>query len=104
MKTHNRKAGYSVNTANEYIDSNKAIFCLSTELIPQIKFEDGKSTGEIISYKAWFSQEGLPPFQVKFKSVISLPHYLSVVELENLEACEVNNNVYFRANKIKEIK
>ena len=44
MKTNNRKGGYSANTANEYIDSKQAIYCLSTELETQIKFEDGQPT------------------------------------------------------------
>lgn len=52
MKTRNRKGGYSANTANEYIDNKQAIHCLSTELEPQMKFEDGQPTGEIIAYKA----------------------------------------------------
>ena len=104
MKTRNRKGGYSANTANEYIDNKQAIHCLSTELEPQMKFEDGQPTGEIIAYKAWFSQKGLPPFQGKFESDIVLPEYMKMVELENLEACEVNYNVYFRAKNIKEVK
>ena len=57
MKTRNRKGGYSVNTANEYIDNKQGILCLSTDLEAQIKFEDGQPTGEIIAYKAWFSQK-----------------------------------------------
>ena len=55
-------------------------------------------------YKTWFSQEGLPPFQVKFTSEVELPNYMTMVELEGLEACEVNYNVYFRASDIKEVK
>ena len=73
MKTRNRKSGYSTNTASEYIDSKQGIYCLSTELETQIKFEDGQPTGEIIGYKAWFSQKGLPPFRVKFESELELP-------------------------------
>lgn len=104
MKTHNRKGGYSANTANEYIDNKQAIYCLSTELEPQLKFEDNQPTGEIIAYKAWFSQKGLPPFQVKFESKIELPSYMTMVEFDTLEACEVGFNVYFRAQNLKEVK
>ena len=104
MKTNNRKGGYSTNTANEYIDSKQAIYCLSAELEPQQKFEDGKPTGEIIAYKSWFSQKGLPPFQVKFESEVALPTYMAMVEFNNLEACEVGYNVYLRATDIKVIK
>ena len=103
MKTRNRKGGYSVNTANEYIDNKQGILCLSTELEAQIKFEDGQPTGEIIAYKAWFSQKGLPPFQVKFTEAPELPDYLSLVSFENLLACEVNYNVYFKADGLKEV-
>lgn len=79
-------------------------YCLSTGLEPQVKFEDGQPTGEIIAYKAWFSQNGLPPFQVKFESEVALPNYMTMVEFDNLEACEVGYNVYFRATDIKEVK
>lgn len=89
---------------NSTSTTKKALYSLSTELELQIKFVDGKPTGEIIAYKAWFSQEGLPPFQVKFTSEVELPNYMTMVELEGLEACEVNYNVYFRASDIKEVK
>ncbi|WP_457785610.1 hypothetical protein [Streptococcus uberis] len=104
MKTRNRKGGYSTNTATEYIDIKQAIYFLSTELEPQMRFEDGQPTGEIIAHKAWFSQKGLPPFQVKFETEVTLPTYLAMVEFNNLEACEVGYNVYFRAINIKEVK
>ena len=104
MKTKNRKGGYSANTAKEYIDNKQAVHSLSTELEPQIMFEDGQPTGDIIAYKAWFSQKGLPPFQVKFEAEVKLPDYMTMVEFENLEACEVGYNVYFRASNLKEVK
>ena len=104
MKTRNRKGGYSTITANEYIDNKQGILCLSTELETQIKFEDGQPTGEITAYKAWFSQKELPPFQVKFESEVVLPSYMSLVQFDNLQACEVGFNVYFKADNVKEVK
>ena len=104
MKTRNRKGGYSANTANEYIDNKQGILSLSTELEAQIKFEDGQPTGEIIAYKAWFSQKGLPPFTVKFETEVELPSYMSLVRFDNLQACEVGFNVYFKADNVKEVK
>jgi len=41
---------------------------------------------------------------VKFESEVTLPAYMTMVEFENLEACEVGYNVYFRATNIKEVK
>ena len=104
MKTRNRKGGYLANTANEYIVSKQAIHCLSVELEPQIRFEEGQPTGEIIAYKAWFSQKGLPPFMVKFENEVTLPAYMVMVQFENLQACEVGFNVYFKADNLKEVK
>jgi hypothetical protein len=104
MKTRNRKSGYSTNTANEYVDSKQGIYCLSIELEPQIKFEDNQPTGEIVAYKAWFSQKGLPPFRVKFENEIELPSYMALVQFDNLQACEVGFNVYFKADNVKGIK
>lgn len=104
MKTHNRTAGYSINTAKNYINTKQAIYCLSDELESQVKFENNQPTGEVIAYKAWFSQKGLPPFQVKFESEVHLPSYLAIVDFDNLEACEVGYNVYFRAKNVKEVR
>ena len=104
MKTNFKKQGYSAETAKFFIDSNKKTYSLSTELETQEKFVDKKPTGEIIAYKAWFTQEGLPPFSVKFENKIDLPKYLAVIEFENLMACEVSYNIYFKAVGIKEIK
>ncbi len=58
MKTRNRKGGYSVNTANEYIDNKQGILCLSTELETQIKFEDGQPTGELSLIKLGSHKKG----------------------------------------------
>ena len=104
MKTRNRKGGYSTITANEYIDNKQGIYCLSTELEPQQLFEDGKPTGEIIAYKATFIQKGLEPFQVKFEDKIKLPDFMSLIQFDNLQACEVGFNVYFKADNVKEVK
>lgn len=104
MKTRHRKGGYSAQTAKEYIDSKQPIYSLSIELDKQFRFEDGKPTKEVVGYKSWFTQEGLPPFLVKFTDEINLPKYLTLVTLENLQACEVNYNVYFKADSITEVK
>lgn len=99
-----RKGGYSNKTAKQYIDFELPIYVLCDELEAQQKFENGKPTGEIIAYKAWFGQKGLPPFQVKFLEKPTLPEYLSLISFENLMACEVNYNVYFKADGLKEVK
>lgn len=104
MKTRKRKSGYSINTANEYVNNKQPIYCLSTELEPQMKFEDSQPTDEITAYKAWFSQKSLPPFTVKFESKIELPNYMTIIQFNELEACEIGYNVYFKAHSITEVK
>lgn len=104
IKTKYRKGGYSATTATEYLNPTKPIRSLSVELDPQQLFENGKPTGEIIAYKASFVQEGLEPFQVKFKDKIKLPEFLTLVKFDNLQAVEVSYNVYFKADGIKEVK
>ncbi len=104
IRANFKKNGYSSDTALKYINLKKPIYSLSTDLFPQQHFEDNKPTGEIIAYKAWFSQEGLPPFTVKFETEISLPKYMSMIQFDDLEACEIRNNVYFKASNIKEVK
>ena len=104
MKFNTRRGGgYSATLAAQLFDSSKPIHSLSLDLEPQMKFEDGKRTDEVQAYKAWFTQAGLPPFEVKFEKKVSLPAYLSVVEFNNIEACEVSYNIYFRAVDLKEV-
>ena len=104
MKATYKKNGYSKETASHYIKENKPVRILSTELEPQQNFVDGKPTGEIVAYKAWFTQEGVEPFVVKFDTDIKLPKYLSAIEFEDLMACEIKYKVYFKAINVKEIK
>lgn len=104
MKMQFHKGGYSADIANSYIDQKQPIQSLSTELEPQFKFENNKPTEEVLAYKAWFSQEGTGPFRVKFSDKVKLPKYMSLISFDNLQACEVNYNVYFKADGVKEVK
>ncbi|QGY97151.1 hypothetical protein E6A54_07670 [Lactobacillus johnsonii] len=99
-----QRNGYSEVVPKRYLDKNKPITSLSTDLEIQYRWKEGRPTSEIESYKAWFSQEGLPPFTVKFLDPIDLPKYKALVEFEGLEGCEVKGNVYFRATRVKQIK
>lgn len=103
IKVNYRKGGYSATTANNYVNPANPIYSLSTELEEQPVFENGRPTDKIQSYKAWFSQEGLEPFQVKFAEKVSLPKYLSLIEFDTLQACEIEYRVYFKANGINEV-
>lgn len=103
-KFNRKKNGYTPEKAYEYVDTKKPILSLSTELDIQNVFKDKKPTDEIDCYKAWFVQEGLEPFSVKFKKEIDLPKFLSVIEFTDLQACEIKFNVYFKAEDISEVK
>lgn len=104
MKITRRNGGYSTDTAKSYVDAKQPIRLLSTQLEEQVLFENGKPTEDVAAYKAWFTQKGLPPFTVKFAEKIKLPAYMALVNFDNLQACEVNYNVYFKADGIKEVK
>ncbi|MDO4912507.1 MAG: hypothetical protein Q3960_03010 [Lactobacillus sp.] len=102
MRKRNNKHGYSSDLAQEYIDNGKAIINLSTQVEKLYVWKENKRTAQVSGYQAWFSQEGVEPFKVKFAKKPELPPYLSQVNLINLEACEVRYNVYFRASDLKE--
>ncbi|MFT8598981.1 MAG: hypothetical protein ABF709_02155 [Leuconostoc pseudomesenteroides] len=70
---------------------------LSSELESQYRYENDKRTDEVIGYKAWFTQESLDPFAVKFEHQIKLPKYMALIEFVNLQAIEIRYNVYFKA-------
>lgn len=104
MKTKYQKSGYSSATAEKYINTHQPTYSLSSELEKQVKYEDGKRTDEVIGYRAWFSQEGLPPFTVKFLHEVKLPKYMSLIQFENLQGIEIKYDVYFKAEELKEVK
>ena len=95
MKPKYRKGGYSNQTAEQYVSLQAPIYLLSEEIEPQQKFEDGKVV---------MNQTSEVTFQVKFLEEPALPEYLSLVTFDNLQACEVNYNVYFKADGLKEVK
>lgn len=105
MKTKNKKSSYSLETAVKYIQDDKPIYNVSSEIETQLVWtDDGKRTDEVAGYKIYFSQEGVNPFAVKFAKMPSLPPFLSEVKLDNLEAIEIRSNVYFRAEGVRVVK
>lgn len=98
------QGGYNTQLADKIVNPNQPVYSLSLELEPQQRFDNGKPTGEIMAYKAWFVQESLDPFQVKFEKLIKLPAFQSIIQFDTLMACEVKYNVYFKANGISEVK
>lgn len=98
--------GYSVETAEEYIDVNEEVVCVSKgDLINKYDNEKEKYTDEISHQTYWFSQEGLTePFKVKFEDINLKISQFSNVKLIGLTACEIQKKVYFKAEGIEVIK
>lgn len=101
MKRKNRNHGYSTELAKDYLDDRIPIISLSTQTSKQYVWKDGHKTDTVSGYHAWFVQQEVGPFKVKFEREPKLPQFLSQVELVSLQACEVGNNVYFKAKDIK---
>lgn len=98
-----KTSGYSADLAKIYISDKTEVLLLSTELQKQFKWVNGKPTDEVTGYKVLC---GIPDdyFFVKFDKKVALPQFGSIVKLAGLEACEVEKNVYFRAEGIEEVK
>ena len=96
-----RTSGYSKDVAKLYIPGDVFTYSLSTDLSKQVKWIDGKPTNEVTGYQSWFIAEGTEPFKVKFTNKVELPAMFTKVKLQDLEACEVGSNVYFKANRIE---
>lgn len=94
-------SGYSEDLANIYVPQSTEVILLSTTLDPRPKWKDGKPTKEIGSYRILC---GMPDnyFYVKLDKKVKLPPFKSHIKLVGLKACEVNNNVYFKANDLEE--
>lgn len=98
-----RTSGYSAEVAKIYVSNATKVLLLSTELQKQVKWVDHKPTDEVTGYKILC---GMPNdyFTVKFDKQIALPPFGSQVKFKGLEACEVENNVWFKAEDIEEVK
>lgn len=95
-------SGYSAATATKYINTNSPLLSLSSDLETKYTYENDKRTDQVAGYSAWFGQAGLDPFQIKFLEKIELPRQFAKVKIDNIEGCEVRNNVYFKASGITE--
>lgn len=51
MKVKNSQSGYDKSTAKKYVSEEKPIVNISSEIETVFKWEDGKPTEEIESYK-----------------------------------------------------
>ncbi|MGN8811189.1 hypothetical protein [Lactobacillus amylovorus] len=99
-----RTSGYSEALAKMYIPSDVSTYSLSINLDTQVKWANGRPTDEVTGYQCWFIAEGTEPFKVKFPNKVSLPSMFTKIKFQNLEACEVGNNVYFKANGLEVMK
>lgn len=103
MKVKNVQGEYDNNTAKKYVAEDKPIYNISSEIETVYKWEEGKPTKEVESFKLYFAQEGTEPFKVKFDKRPKLPEFLAEVKFEKLEAIEIRSKVYFRAESVQVI-
>lgn len=101
MRARNN-SGYSSATASKYADVNGKFIVLTTQPEESVVWKDSQPTDEVNGYKYWFIQvDGQEPFKVKFKKKLQGISFLDQVGLKQLEACEIQRNVYFKADGIE---
>ena len=98
-----QSSGYSAEVAKIYVPDGTEVVLLSTKGKKQVKWVDGKPTTEVTGYKVLCGMHD-DVFTVKFSKPVSLPQFCSRIKFKGLEACEVANNIYFRAEDIEEAK
>lgn len=99
--------GYSSGLAMKLLDNHPIHILIGEGATPQVEFKDGKPTGNINSVRVEFYIEGVGADRVKLPADFEIDPKIKdfdVIELVNVEAVEVNRNVYFRADDIKPAK
>lgn len=98
-----RTSGYSAQVASLYVPDGTEVVLLSTQPEQRVKWEKHKPTNEVTGYRVLC---GMPDnfFYVKFDKEVKLPPFDSKVKFKNLQACEVDSNVWFKADDIVEAK
>ena len=91
-KKFNKNTGYSNTLATEYVDiENEFIVVSDVEEVEKYDSASNSYIGEYSHSTVYVAQEGAPqPVKIKVVNV-------------NLEACEVNKMIYFRAEKVEVI-
>lgn len=99
--------GYSEAKYQELVGERQAYLLMGSGPVATPKFVDKRPTEEIDSIKVEIYLEGLGADRIKLPANFKLNSSIKdmqPVELINPQACEVGNNVYFKADDIKAVK
>ena len=91
--------GYSSELAKDYI-ANSCAYLVGLAVEKQYVYVDNKRTEDISGYQVWLATNDENPFKVKFEKQPDLSGLKigDVVELDNLQAIKVRQNIYFKAD------
>jgi hypothetical protein len=98
-KRNFKSSGYSAETAEDYINV-KDSFLVTEEAQKVNKYDEVERsyTNEFSHTKLKLVQQGGEVFTLKLEEEAELKQG-DIIHLEEIEACEVNRNVYFKARK-----
>lgn len=101
MRINNfQKHSYSSDTAKKYINSGKDLMLASAHIEETFDYDENHNRN-ITGQRIWLIQEGLNPFYIKLPTGVKIDvKQFDKISLNNLEAIEIKNNVYFRAESI----
>lgn len=100
-KLKSTQNGYSAEKAKEYVDGKMILASVQDNI--KYVYEDGKQTDDIEAYYIWVANAHQNPFKVKLTEKPDLSNLKIGDEImfDNLQACEINYNVYFKADDFK---
>lgn len=104
-KKFNKNTGYTTMLATEYVDvENEFVVVSDVEEVEKYNSVSNSYTGEYSHSTVYVAQEGAPqPIKIKVVNDKLKLDFLQKIKLINLEACEVNKMIYFRAEKVEVI-
>lgn len=104
-KKFNKITGYTTMLAEEYVDvENEFVVVSDVEEVEKYDSANNSYTGEYSHSTVYVAQEGAPqPIKIKVVNDKLKLDFLQKIKLINLEACEVNKMIYFRAEKVEVI-
>lgn len=109
-RAYNHKGGYSVETAQSYVDTTGKFYLLTVSDQPRFVYQEGQRTDQVDSYYYWIlAEDGDEPFRVKVTKKLANKKQFQLVTIVDLQACEINRqndqgfrqtDVYFKAAEI----
>ena len=102
FKLKNARNTYNEPLAKEALDGQDVMLA-GPLAVKQYKYVDNVRTDEVAGFQIWVATPENNPFKIKFLEEPDLSDFAigDLIDFDKIEACNINGNIYFRAEGLK---